>query len=63
MYQDEDEVMFSEELDIKEIEITEETLKLRELYPFVEVTHEELVSYCEPWKKALVLTLLGKRIS
>lgn len=36
--------MLSEELNMKEIEITEETMKLRcSGEPYVEVTHEELV--------------------
>lgn len=61
LYEEADEVLL-DDLEVKEIAITEESMKLREIYPYVDITHEELVEYCQPWKKALVLTLLGRSI-
>lgn len=57
-----DEQIWNEE-DLCSYTITEELKKMMEVYPVLEVTDEEWRKSCKPWRKALVLTLLGKKLS
>lgn len=57
-----DEQIWNEE-DLCSYTITEELKKMMEVYPVLEVTDEEWRKSCKPWRKALVLTLLGKKRS
>ena len=42
---------------------SEETQRLMEVYPVIPVTQEEYNEWCEPWKHALILTVLGRRFN